>query len=488
MYDQNKSRIAVIGGGLVGPLQAMLLQQNGYTNVSIYESRSDPRISTNNSRGWSFDLAVSKRGLDALEAAGLRDTILSEQNSVKVYSRFVHNIDGTTKIWKYGKTEEDFLLSLERKRLNEILLDEAERRKIPVKFQHKLLSCNAETGEMRFETGDNRHVVTVIADFIFGCDGAYSTVRTKGILPNKRSRMNFSQVFAPEGYREIHVPPTAAGNFALDENHLHVWPRNDFMLMCLPNPDKSLTMTLFMPIVTFERLQQEKDVIDFFETHFPDALSVIGGPEKLAREYFSTQTGSMVSIKCEPHNFGRVLLLGDSAHAMVPFYGQGVNAGFEDCLVFQDFLTSVRGELQIAAHLYSLSHCKDSHAIVDLSLYNHEEMRKLMNSRLFWLTSKIKKQLHALFPTKITPLYSMVAFSRIPYDKAKDVYLRQSNLLHRVCLMFFLGVISFLFLSVAWATSDGSFFQSLLLATSFMIPLLMCMFVSPRFQWNYEKF
>ena len=477
--------IAVIGGGLVGPLLALLLNQKGY-NVTIYECKDNSRITTSNNtnnKGWSFDLALSKRGLDALEAIGLKEEILKKKNSVKVFSRLIHKIDGSTKMWKYCENDDNRngLLSIERKRLNEILLDEAESRGIPVKFQHELQHCNPETGELCFETETDKHV-SITADFIFGCDGAHSTVRMKGIMLNKNSQMNFSQHYIPEGYHEIHVPPTTNGDFALDKNHLHLWPRDEFMLMSLPNPDHSITMTLFMPNRIFNKLNKGEDVTKFFETYFPDAINVIGGTDKLVTGYFSTHTGSMISVKCEPHCFGKVLLLGDAAHAMVPFFGQGVNAGFEDCIVFQEFLELASGDFRLAANNYSAKRFKDAHSIVELSLYNHDEMRQLMNSHSFWLTRNVKKWLNKFLPFKIQSLYSTITFTRVPYSKALEMHIQQSNLLYRLRLTALAIVISLIF----FIGSFISFKWSTLLLLNLCIILLL-VFCPSKFEWKYGQ-
>ena len=421
------STVAVIGCGLVGPLLALMLHCRGY-KVTVYEKKRDPRLV---SQGLSsFNLALSERGLHALGTVGLRERVSDSANSVKVYSRLIHNNNGTTSTWKYGDGPEECLYSIERARLNCILLNEAGRRGIEVCFRHKLISCNAETGDLVFETNHHSNQTTrTKVDFVCGCDGAYSVVRTRAMQLNKRSQLNFTQHYIPEGYREIHVPAIPeGGGHALDKNHLHLWPRDSFMLMALPNADGSITMTLFMATKEFDKLSQPSDVVSFFNTHFSDVIDIIGGPDKLVEEYFRTQTGPLVSIKCQPHNYKRVLLLGDAAHAMTPFYGQGVNAGFEDCTVFTDCLDSSAGDLMIAGDMYSLVHCKDSHAIVDLSLYNHEEMRRLMNSSMFWLLSVVKRYLHRVFPSMFAPLYPMIAFSRIDHHKVDRVRVQQTRI------------------------------------------------------------
>ena len=437
------STVAVIGCGLVGPLLALMLHCRGY-KVTVYEKKRDPRLVSN--QGWSsFNLALSERGLHALDKVGLRERVCDSANSVKVYSRLIHNINGTTSTWRYSDRPEECLYSIERARLNCLLLNEVERRGIEMCFNHKLINCNAETGELVFET--NHHSIQTATlkmkvDFVCGCDGAYSAVRTQAMQLNKTSQLNFTQQYISEGYHEIHVPTTLHGEgYTLDKNHLHLWPRNSFMLMALPNTNGSITMTLFMATKEFNKLSQPSDVVSFFNTHFSDVINIIGGPDKLVEEYYRTETGPLVSIKCQPHNYKRVLLLGDAAHAMTPFYGQGVNAGFEDCTVFSDCLDSSAGDVMIASDIYSLARCKDSHAIVDLSLYNHEEMRRLMNSSLFWLLSVVKQYLHRVFPRVFIPLYSMIAFSRVQYHEVDRVRMQQTRIVCGVGVALILCVI-----------------------------------------------
>ena len=476
--------IAVIGAGLVGPLHANVLKKKGY-RVTVYEAREDPRIPSNKSGGRSFDLALSRRGLNALDAVGLKELIADESHSVKVYSRLVHNLDGSTSVWKYGEKDE-CLHSIERKRLNEVMLTKTEENEIPIKFGHKLIECDVDTGEMQFRVKDRNDTVKVQADFIFGCDGAHSVVRQRGIMQNRKAKPHFSQHYIPHGYREIHVSPTASGDFALDKNHLHLWPRNEFMLMGLPNPDKSITMTLFMPLTSFESLKTEEDVVQFFMTYFADTINAIGGQKKLVQEYFSVETGSMISIKCDTHHFEKALLLGDAAHAMVPFYGQGVNAGFEDCILFEKFLDSNNNDFVKAAAAYAESHIKDTHAIVELSLYNYDEMRKLMNDRLFWFVRNMQSFVYKNLPALFIPLYTMVAFSQMPYADVKAKHIQQSNIVRQLsfCTILWL-ILAGLLLTIPYTTT----YQTVLVLLSIIAVLFLFLYRSellPSFKWKYE--
>lgn len=255
-------------------------------------------------------------------------------------------------------------------------------------------------------------------------------------------RFNFSQETIEHGYKELSMP-AEDGKYAMDGNCLHVWPRGEFMLLALPNLDNSFTITLFMPFTMFESIKKEEDLLAFFTKNFPDALARVG-VEKLVQEYFSNPTGKLTSVKCNPHVMPDVgvVLLGDAAHAVVPFYGQGMNAGFEDCLIFFELLTKTNNDLTKAASEYSVSHWRDSHAIADLSMDNYIELRSRVSSPMFTLRKRIGSFLHRYFPQFYTPLYSMVAFSRIPYHQAtvKDrLQTKTSNLFLLVLIVLFIG-------------------------------------------------
>ena len=475
--------VAVIGGGLVGPVIAMLLKKRGF-KVEIYEKRKDPRILANQSEGRSFDLALSKRGLDALNAVDeeLKEKILRE-HTVRVDSRLIHDKDGTTRVWKYGKGEDACLHSMQRKRLNEIILNEAEARGIKIHFHHRLSKCDIHKGDLEFEVGDTKVNTKAKVHFIIGCDGAHSAVRMEGFMLSRETHMNYQQYYIAHGYREIQVPADVDGNFAFEEQHLHLWPRNNFMLMGLPNPDKSFTMTLFMPFEMFDELNSDKKVIEFFQTNFPDAIDKIGGKHRLVKEYGNTKTGSMISIKCHPHHATKALLLGDAAHAMVPFYGQGVNAGFEDCIIFCDYLDKT-GDIVEAAKQYSTKHRKNAEAIVELSLYNYDEMRESMNSTSFRIKGFIGNKLHKLFPAAYTPLYTMVAFTRLPYSKVVQKHIKQMTWQEKL-FTFLLLLILLLFLYMFMTMLFPS--QMIYLYTAPLFIIAYMYFKSP-YEWKYRHF
>ncbi|CAO3630229.1 unnamed protein product [Cunninghamella blakesleeana] len=321
--------------------------------------------------------------------------------------------------------------AVDRARLNELLLDSVEEwSNVTVYFDHKLNDVNFDVGSMEFLTGSNKEKVTRFADLIIGADGANSKVRT---LINRNMRMNYQQEYIDTLYCELSMPPKMVKDkptFALDPNHLHIWPRHTFMLIALPNPDKTFTCTLFMPADMFESINDDAKLIKFFKKYFQDAIPLIG-EDRLKFEYNNNPRGSLISIKTSPHNLkDKSLIIGDAAHAMVPFYGQGMNCGFQDVEVLHDILdkrhirpvlsndgSHIPG-LKEALEAYSKERVKDAHAICDLAMYNHYEMRSAVTSKRYLARKKLEGWIHYFLPKVITPLYSMVSFSTIPYSQA----------------------------------------------------------------------
>ncbi|XP_071797814.1 kynurenine 3-monooxygenase-like isoform X2 [Asterias amurensis] len=395
--DMNSSsalNVAVVGGGLVGSLEAILLAKRGF-NVELYEAREDIRTLEHVS-GRSINLALSVRGRAALQLVGL---------------------------------EEQFILSVDRRLLNETLLTEAEKYpNIQLHFSHKLLQANLDKGTLVFKKEDGSEM-TVQPDLIIGCDGAYSAIRKQMI---RLGRMSYSQEYIPHGYMELCIPPKE-GKFATRINYLHIWPRDEFMMIALPNMDASFTCTLFMPFAQFDQIENEGETagLDFFRKYFPDAIPLIG--EKEIKETFLKNRGlPMVSIKCSHYNYkDRVLIMGDAAHAMVPFYGQGMNCGFEDCVVLEELLEKYNNDFAKVLPAFSEHRAPDAQAMCDLAMYNYVEMRSLVNSRWFLLKKKVDKFLNWLMPKKYIPLYTMVTFSRIRYHSVIQQWKRQDKFVEK---------------------------------------------------------
>ncbi|PJF16851.1 Kynurenine 3-monooxygenase [Paramicrosporidium saccamoebae] len=363
MTEQNK--VVIVGAGLVGSLAAIYMARLGH-NVVVYEKRP----------GRSINLALSTRGILALKDVGLDKLVLDL--AIPMKGRMLHSAD--------GKSTSVVINSVSRRGLNEILLNAAEElENVEFHFEQELQTMDANTGTLSFLHPQTGAETIETADFILGCDGAFSAVRREML---KFARMDFAQSYVPHGYKEFSILPDEKGDWKMPLNYLHIWPRGQFMLIALPNPVKS-----------------SSDVKTLFQTHFPDALELIG-EDRVAQEYTKNPVGSLVTMK--------VLLLGDAAHAVVPFYGQGMNAGFEDLTVLSQILTEVPDRLE-AFQKYSTTRNPDAHAIADLALYNYWEMSTAMTSRLFKLKRSLYAKLHKLMPKIMVPLYSMVAFSSIPY-------------------------------------------------------------------------
>ncbi|XP_028559510.2 kynurenine 3-monooxygenase isoform X1 [Podarcis muralis] len=417
-----REKVAIIGGGLVGSLNACFFARRGFL-VEMYETRPDIRGS-DAARGRSINLALSHRGRQALKAVGLENQIVSK--GIPMRARRIHTLSGKQYSIPYG-TKSQYILSVDRANLNKDLLTAAEKYpNTKLYFGHKLLHCNVELGTLTF-SGSDQMSKEVTCDLIVGCDGAFSTVRKQFM---RQARFDYSQVYIPHGYIELKIPPRD-GNFAMEPNYLHIWPRNTFMMIALPNLDKSFTCTLFMPFDDFEKLTTGDQVLDFFKMYFPDTIPLIGKQE-LMRDYFLLPAQAMVSVKCSSFHLGsRCVLMGDAAHAVVPFYGQGMNAGFEDCLVFDELMNQFQNDICICLPEFSKLRVPDDHAISDLAMYNYIEMREHVNSKWFIFRKHIDNVLHALFPSTIIPLYTMVTFSRIRYHEAVQRWKWQNKVINR---------------------------------------------------------
>ena len=423
--DGDRRGVTVVGGGLVGSLLAASLGQRGL-RVHLHESRADIRRAAEVS-GRSINLALSRRGREALRAVGLEDEVLS--TAIPMRARMIHPLSGNLYSIPYGTKREDCIFSVDRRALNELLLTKAEETpNVSIHFESRLLQADLENKTLVFSDGSEGQKRTVQTDFVFGCDGAHSTVRRQMM---RWGRLNYQQEYIEHGYKELTMPPTPNGDFAMEPNFLHIWPHHEFMMIALPNHNKSFTLTLFMPCSVFESIHNKESLLAFFQTHFPDSINKIG-VQRLYEDYFANPQGKMISVKCSPHFMaGNTLILGDAAHAVVPFYGQGMNAGFEDTLIFSECLSKSGGELRAAAQLYQDTHWSDTHAICDLSMYNYIEMRSHVTSPLFLLRKKIDNVIHTLFPSLFIPLYSMVAFTRIPYRHVVERHTLQQNVIRR---------------------------------------------------------
>ncbi|XP_071997256.1 kynurenine 3-monooxygenase isoform X2 [Engystomops pustulosus] len=393
---------------LVGSLNACFFAEKGFL-VELYEAREDIRTAKSVS-GRSINLALSFRGRQALKAVDLEDKIVA--NGIPMYARMIHPVNGKKYSIPYGKRDQ-YILSVDRANLNKELLNAAEKySNVKFHFEHKLTDCNVDSGTLVFQ-GKQGTVKHTNADLIVGCDGAFSAVRKQFM---KKIRFNYSHVYIPHGYKELTIPPKN-GEFAMEPNYLHIWPRNTFMMIALPNLDKSFTCTLFMPFEDFEKLCKAEEVMGFFKTHFPDSINLIGS-DNLKTDFFLLPPQALISVKCSTFCLdSKCVLMGDAAHAVVPFYGQGMNAGFEDCHVFSELMEQYGNDFRICVPEFSQLRVPDAHAISDLAMYNYKEMRSHVNSMWFLYRKYLDNILHKLMPSTFIPLYSMVTFTRIRYHK-----------------------------------------------------------------------
>ncbi|XP_063884132.1 kynurenine 3-monooxygenase-like [Scylla paramamosain] len=410
MAPKKAKTVAVVGAGLVGTLEACMMAKRGY-EVHLYEYRQDIR-QMEHVPGRSINLAMSVRGRTGLGAVGVEEQIV-QRHGIAMKARMIHSLDGTTKSIPYNR-EGKCIFSVGRRFVNEVLLTRAEDfPNVTIHFNHKLEACDLERGEMTFTNTATGERVSTRADLMIGCDGAYSNVRKQML---KRAHFNYKQEYIPHGYMELCIPATPDGEFAMPPNYLHIWPRGNYMMIALPNQDRSWTVTLFMPFEIFGTLTTPEELLSFFQTNYPDAIPLIGR-EKLINDFFSNKPLPMISVKCSPYHVGNTsVIMGDAAHAMVPFYGQGMNCGMEDCVVLNEILDQYGDDLTKALPAYSKRRNPDAEAIVDLAMYNYVEMRDLVNSPFFLLRKKLDDFLSIILPGRWQPLYTMVTFSRRPYS------------------------------------------------------------------------
>lgn len=423
-----KKKVAVVGAGLVGSLHAVLLAKKGL-QVDVFERRPDLR-KADIIGGRSINLALSNRGFKALKYAGVADEI--RKMCIPMYGRKMHDIEGNLTYQPYGKDDEA-IYSVSRGGLNQTLMNHADHfPEITYRFNHKCEDIDLEKNEISFTDTETNQLVSYQYDYIFGTDGAFSSVRNRLM---KTPMFNYSQDYLSHGYKELVIPPNEDGTHRIDKNCLHIWPRGKFMLIALPNLDGSFTVTLFFPMegeTSFESLKTEEEVMKFFEEVFPDALEQM---PTLRTDYFENPTATLVTIRCNPWNFeDKVLLMGDSSHAIVPFYGQGMNSGLEDCSVFYEMFDKF-DNVQDLFDNYSKLRAPDGNAIADLALYNYIEMRDLAGDPDFLLRKKIERKFSDLYPNKWMPLYSQVTFSHIRYSEALAAGEEQRKIMDEVMQM-----------------------------------------------------
>ena len=411
-----KEKILIVGAGLCGSMLALRMAQRGY-QVVVYESRSDLRKS-DISAGRSINLALSNRGLKALRMAGVEEK--ARELCIPMKGRLMHDVASNTFESNYSGRQGEFINSISRGDLNGLLLTEAEKySNVKIHFNTRCLEVDIETKIASFQSFDSEKQFTVQADVIFGTDGAGSSLRKS--YEKQFPEFSVTQDFLTHGYKELEIPADINGNHIISKEHLHIWPRGDYMLIALPNMDGSFTVTLFLSysegLYNFDNLVTEEKIIEFFKKDFPDALSLI--PDVL-KEFENNPTGKLGTIKCYPWSYkGNTLLLGDSSHAIVPFYGQGMNASFEDVYVFDNVLNQFEGDWLTVFSEFQKQRKIDTDAIADLAIDNYYEMRDHVANPLFKEKRIVEMNLEKYFPTEYFSKYSLVTFNEyIGYHEA----------------------------------------------------------------------
>jgi len=421
-----RNRFTVAGGGPVGSLLAIVLGRHGY-EVNLYEGRPDSRV-TSVYQGKSINIALSDRGWQSLEQIGVSADAKAE--AIPMYHRAVHGVEGDLSSLPYGKVG-DAIWSVSRGGINEQLLDIADSEaNVTTHFEHRLVDVDFETASAAFQVKGEREI-TVSADYLFGADGAHSKVRR---LAHSLPRFSYSQTYMPQSYIELNIDANPDGSHKLEKNALHIWPRKDFMLIALPNTDGTFTCTLFLNYSgdpSFESLNEHSAVEKFFESNFADAMDVLVNP---VDEFMEKTASPLFLVQVFPWSFRKkVGLIGDAAHAIVPFYGQGMNCGFEDCAELNALIEKHDHDWQQIFPAYENARKPNGDAIAELSKRNFVEMSDLSGDKQFQLRKKIEAKFHEAFPDLWTPLYSMVTFSPdVPYSEALRVGDQQKQVMDKI--------------------------------------------------------
>ncbi len=404
-----KDNILIIGAGLCGSLLALRLGQRGF-NVRVIEMRPDLR-KVDISAGRSINLAFSDRGIKAIRLVGIQDK--AEPLCIPMNGRMIHDKEGNTFLSNYSGRSHEYINSISRGELTALLMDEAEALdNVTIEFNKKCKKIDFENSTATFKDYNTKEDITLNADVIFGTDGAGSSLR-KSYYLEKKFLFSFSQNYLTHGYKELSILPTDDGGFKTYKNALHIWPRGDFMLIALPNLDGSFTVTLFLSFdegeYNFNNLTNPEIVRKFFQKEFPDALELM---PNLVEDFFENPTAALGTVKCSPwHYKGNTMLMGDAAHAIVPFYGQGMNASFEDVVEFDKFLDNHKGNWETTLKAYEKSRKKDTDAIADLAIDNFFEMRDHVANPIFQKKRKLEMALEENFPDEYSSKYSLVTFN-----------------------------------------------------------------------------
>jgi len=411
-----KEKIIIVGAGLCGSLLALRLAQHGY-QIDLIEKRPDLRKASI-SVGRSINLAFSDRGMKGISLVGLEEKV--NQLCIPMHGRMLHDQQGNSQLSKYSGRKGEYINSISRGGLNSLLLDEVEKHtNVRMYFDYTCTEVDVENASAEFENNITKEMISLQGDFLLGTDGAGSVVR-KNLMKNKNLLFSFSQNFLTHGYKELSFPPKANGGYATEEGALHIWPRGENMVIALPNLDGSFTVTLFLAYeggkYNFNNLTNPEIVDEYFKEVYPDAHALM--PD-LKTEFFENPTAPLGTVRCLPWNFKKTLIMGDAAHAIVPFYGQGMNASFEDVFVFDQILNEEDFSLEKTFVRFAKERKKDGDAIADLALDNFHEMKAHTAQEVFLAKRKLELELEEKFPEEYYSKYSLVTFKEdIPYSEA----------------------------------------------------------------------
>jgi kynurenine 3-monooxygenase len=441
------AKFVLIGSGLAGGLLAAYLGRRGY-DVDLYERRADPREG-NIVGGRSINLAISTRGIHALQQIDIADAAL--RYAIPMRGRMIHNKSGALHFAPYDVDPKKCINSIGRASLNTTVIEAAQRYpNMRVHFNHTCTDVDLNEAVAHLEIENCQ--VTARGDAVIGVDGAFSAVRAS--MQQKIANFQYNESYLAHGYKELTIPPAPDGSWRIEKNALHIWPRKSFMMIALPNPDGSFTCTLFWEFEgprSFATTKTDDDVRRFFGEEFPDAVSLM---PTLLEDFKNNPTGSLVTIRCAPWYYrDRVCLLGDAAHAVVPFYGQGMNAAFEDCIVLDECLDKFPNNRERAFAEYFERRKENADALADLAIGNFIEMRDKTASRTFRTKKKLDHLLEAALPGVYLPLYTMVTFTRIPYSAAARRARLQDRILYTALATLVLMTI--LALAVLLGRSQG---------------------------------
>ena len=455
-------KFVLIGSGLAGGLMAAYLGRRGY-EVELYERRCDPREG-NIVGGRSINLALSTRGIYALEQLGIADEVL--RHAIPMRGRMIHNKSGTLHFSPYDRDPNKFINSIGRAALNTTVIEAAQRYpNVRVHFNHRCTEIDLEQAIAHLERPSvetavlatpkpsepglaalTQKTVKAHGDAVIGVDGAFSAVRQS--MQKQISGFAYDESYLAHGYKELTIPPRADGSWQMEKNALHIWPRKSFMMIALPNPDGSFTCTLFWEFEgqrSFATTKTDDAIRRFFEDEFPDAVPLM---PSLLDDFKTNPTGSLVTIRCAPWFFkDKVALVGDAAHAVVPFYGQGMNAAFEDCVVLDQCLAEFPQNRHRAFAEYFSRRKQNTDALADLAIENFIEMRDKTASRVFRAKKKLDYVLEGLLPGIYLPLYAMVTFTRLPYSMAA----KRARFQDRIVFGSLMGAASLLIIAVLLA-------------------------------------